>query len=409
MSTDTAALLARVATLLLANGQTTEGTRIAIERLARAQGFPVRFAVRWGEYVLQAQDGTTFEEVSPIGVDIGRVAATETVVDAVCTGRIDAGEGMARLQEIGRSPPVAFGRFAPMAAVGAAALGVVFGASDWLTIGLIALSAACGALLRRAASHAGDNPFLQPFVASLLAGLLGGLAIQCHLPVADRLAVVCPCMVLVPGPHFLNGGIDLMRARIPIGAGRVGLALLIVLAICAGLLSGLALTGTAFPREGTPVEVPLGRDMLAAGFAVAAYGSFFNMPWRLMAAPILVGMAAHAVHWLLLAHGASLQVGAFGATLVVGLVVAPLADRLRLPFGASAFAAVVSLIPGVLMFDAASSVLAAVDLGAEADPVTLLPIVGNAATAVLVLLAMAAGLILPKMAFDTLKAGRHRR
>ena len=40
-----------------------------------------------------------------------------------------------------------------------------------------------------------------------------------------------------------------------------------------------------------------------AGVAVAAYGSFFNMPWQMVAAPIILGMAAHAVRWELLQHG----------------------------------------------------------------------------------------------------------
>jgi uncharacterized membrane protein YjjB (DUF3815 family) len=193
----------------------------------------------------------------------------------------------------------------------------------------------------------------------------------------------------------------LLRARIPIGAGRISLALLIVFAICGGLLTGLAVTGTTFPQSAGSASVPLGYDVLAAGVAVAAYGSFFNMPWRLMAAPIIVGMAAHATRWLLLQHGASPQIGAFGAALLVGTVITPLAHRLRLPFGASAFAAVVSLIPGVLMFEAASATLAAVNLGAKADPASLLPVVDNAATALMVLLGMAAGLILPKMTFET--------
>jgi hypothetical protein len=65
---------------------------------------------------------------------------------------------------------------------------------------------------------------------------------------------------------------------------------------------------------------------------------------------------------------------------------------------------VVALIPGVFMFDAASATLAAVNLGAKADPAALLPIVGNGVTAIVVMLAMAAGLILPKMIFDALWA-----
>lgn len=398
------AILTSTAGVLLANGQTTEGTRIAVERLARSRGYPVRFNARWGEFVLLAADRTMIGEAVPTGVDIDRVAKAEAVVDAVGAGQIELAEGLARLDVIARSDPVAMARFVPMAAAGAAALGVIFGASDWRTISLIAVTAAAGAALRRALSRTSGNPFLQPFAASLVAGLIGGLVARSGLAVADHLVLVCPCMVLVPGPHFLNGSIDLLRARIPIGAGRLSLALLIVLSICVGLLAGLALTGTAFPQASISIDVPLGYDVLAAGVAVAAYGSFFNMPWRLIAVPVAVGMVAHAMRWQLLQHGASPQVGAFGATLLVGAVIAPIAHRLRHPFGATAFAAVVSLIPGVLMFQAISATLAAVDLGAKADTASLLPIIDNGATALMVLLAMAAGLILPKMIFEAIVA-----
>lgn len=128
-----------------------------------------------------------------------------------------------------------------------------------------------------------------------------------------------------------------------------------------------------------------------------------------MPAPIIIGMAAHAVRWKLLQHNASLQLGAFAATLIVGATIAPLAHHFRLPFGASAFAAVVSMMLGAIMFEAASATLAAVDLGAKADPASLLPIVPNGATAVVVVVAMAAGLILPKIVFDALWGGRNQR
>jgi hypothetical protein len=34
--------------------------------------------------------------------------------------------------------------------------------------------------------------------------------------------------------------------------------------------------------------------MVAAGIAVAAYSTFFAMPWRMLPIPILIGMLAHA-------------------------------------------------------------------------------------------------------------------
>jgi hypothetical protein len=40
-------------------------------------------------------------------------------------------------------------------------------------------------------------------------------------------------MVLVPGPHILNGAIDLARTRIALGIARLTYASVIVLLICA--------------------------------------------------------------------------------------------------------------------------------------------------------------------------------
>ena len=400
MNSETAALLTRTASLLLGNGQTTEGTRLSVERLALARGCTVGFSVRWGEFALEARDRTAFGEVAPLAVDIRRVMATEAVIDTASADGFVADEALARLELIVRSAPSALSRFVLMAAAGAAALGIIFGAHDWLTAGVIAASAGSGALLRRLVSRASSNPFLQPFAAALLAGAIGGLAVQCGLAVSDRLIIVCPCMVLVPGPHFLNGGLDLVRARMSIGAGRVAFALMIVSAICCGLFIGLAITGTAFPQASDPARVPLGYDVFAAGVAVAAYGTFFNMPWRLTAIPTAVGMAAHAFRWHLLKHGASLEVGLFGATLLAGTALAPLSRIFRLPFGASAFSSVVSLIPGLLMFDAASAVLATIDQGNGADPAVLLSALRDAVTALVLILVMTAGLVIPKVFFD---------
>lgn len=399
-----AALLTRGTMLLLANGQTTEGARLAVERLSVALGRPARLRVRWEQATLYAvADGAAaLIDVEPVGVDISRVTAAEAVVDAVCAGALPPPAALMRLDAIGRAPPVLLTRFASMAAAGAAALSVIFGADDMLTLVLVAAVTGLGACLRRAAAGLSGNPLLQPLVASLFAGLAAGVAAHADLPVGYRLLAVCPCMVLVPGPHFLNGMIDLVHARIPLGAARLCFAGLIVVVVCIGLLSGLALVGTSFPEAGAVHPVPLTVDVLAAGVAVAAYGSFFNMPWRMVAIPVATGMAAHALRWQLLRLGAGVPTGAFGATLVAGATVALVSRRHRLPFGAAAFACVVSLIPGVYMFQAASGLVKVAQLGPRAGPGLLLAVASDMSTAGLTLLVMAAGLILPKLCVDLL-------
>ncbi len=83
-----------------------------------------------------------------------------------------------------------------------------------------------------------------------------------------------------------------------------------------------------------------------------------------------------------------------------------LSHRLRVPFGAAAFACTVSLIPGVYMFQAASGLVSVARLGSKAGLEPLLGIAADASTAGLTLLAMAAGLILPKLCADQRHARR---
>ena len=141
--------------------------------------------------------------------------------------------------------------------------------------------------------------------------------------------------------------------------------------------------------------------MIAAGIAVAAYGTFFAMPWRMLPIPILIGMVAHAARWAMISlAGGSIETGALIACLFVGIVTTPIADRLRLPFAAFAFASVVSLIPGVFLFRMGGGFVELAALGEKAPPELLLATIADGSTAILIMLAMAGGLIIPKMVIE---------
>jgi uncharacterized membrane protein YjjP (DUF1212 family) len=398
-------LLAAAAKLLFADGETTRRMIVGVERLGAALGVDAAVLPRWGALTLRINDSNAphLESIvaEPLGVDMTKVSATNELIDKVCDHRLGTDALWPALDAIRHLPPVSLARFVLLTAAGAAALGVIFGASHWFTLVLIAFSAGAGALLRRWLAGLGTNPFVQPFCAALLAGVVGAIVVRLQLSSLMRLVAVCPCMVLVPGAHFLNGAIDLARARIALGACRVGYACLITLVISAGLLVGLSLAGVDLPVSPPLPAVPLGYDVIAAGVAVAAYGTFFAMPWRMLPIPIVIGMLAHALRWLAIEMvGASAAAGALVACLVVGIIVTPVADRLRMPFAAFAFASVVSLIPGVFLFRMAGGLLSLIRAGSAAPSDLLLGTILDGATALLIILAMAFGLIVPKMCIE---------
>ena len=395
--------IALTAALLFAHGQTTERTVVAAERLGRALGVPVTALPYWGQLTVEI-DGTTLSKivaVKPLGVDMGKVLAVTTVVDQVCDGKLEAGAARSALALAGRVPPASTLRFTLLAAVGAASLGVIFGVVDATSLLLIAASAAIGALVRRWLSGIGGNPFIQPLCAAAIAGAVAG-AVGCLQPsVAITLIAFCPCMVLVPGPHLLNGAIDLARTRIALGIARLAYAGVFVLMICAGLWFGLVATGATLPAAGAAAPTPLIADVIAAGCAVAAFGTFFSMPWRLLPFPIVVGMFAHAVRWAAISMAsANVVTGAFVACIIVSIIVTPVANRLHLPFAALGFSAVVSMMPGFFLFHAASALVELVSIGPRAPAVLLTSAAVNGTTAFLVILAMTLGLILPRLLFE---------
>lgn len=401
------ALVARAAALLHTGGESTSVTLDAVDRLNRGLGSRFDLLPGWSSTTVfdRGRDPLT-TIASPTGLSMGSVTIAMTAVDRFAHGgvtRAQLDSELDRAAGVGAAP---LWLFLLACATGAASLSVIFGAHDATAVLLVAVSAALGGLVRRLLGRLHVGPLGQVFVAALIAGGIGGIAVNADLSTSLRLIAVCPAMILVPGPHILNGFLDLFSSRVSLGFARLGYAAALLTAIGLGLAVSLAVFGTDLPVEPAGTAVPLWLDVLAAAVAAASYPVYFAMPVRLIVWPVAVGAVAHGLRtWAMNDLGWNIALGATLACLVVGIVLAPVSHRLHIPYAAVGFAAVVSLVPGVFVFRMIDALTGLPFGGSETS---LLGAITDGTTAGLIVVGMAVGIALPKHVYGQIVSAKEK-
>ena len=318
-------------------------------------------------------------------------------IDAFCDGQIGLDEALLLLESAEHNARGhTRAQLAVIFGLAAAALAWLLHA-DWGAMAVSGVSSSIGLLVRQELAKRHVLLFALPFTAALIGAFCGGLAILAGWTRTPGYCLMVPALMLVPGPHLINGLYDMLENHMQTGIARLGLAAGILTSASLGVFLGGWLTlgmttAAAVPSDVAPLNLVI--DVLLAGMASCGFGAFYNAPWRVLWISILAGMIGHGIRYVCMNHGVSQEIATLFACFAIGAISNVAVEKLRLPFAAVAFAGAVPMMPGVFIYQGIGNAMQLSKAGIHADPALAVATLAYFAKACFVIGAMGLGLLL---------------
>ena len=388
-------LLALTGRLLLENDESTGEIHRALTTAARSLTNAVcDVTVFYGGLAVSlAGEGPLVVPVRELRFNMTVQAAVHSILDQVRQGKLNADTALTQLKRVTEDAP-RHPRWVVILLLGgaAASLALLLGADAGAAL-IAGLATGLGLAARQELGRRHFSLLTLPFVGALIGAMLGGIAIRLGWTRTPGLALIVPSLVLVPGPHFINGLLDLVDNYLPMSISRLTLAMSIVAAAALGVILGVVITLGAFPAAeqiSAPDRLNLFSDMALAGIVTCGFAAAYNTMWAHVAMAAVGGMAGHGLRFLALESGWNLDLATFLGGIGVGLVSALIARSTRIPVAVIAYAGAVTMMPGLPIYRALGGAFRLGRLDGAADMPTIASTLGHALHACLVVGALRA-------------------
>lgn len=332
------------------------------------------------------------------------------LLERVRRGELPLNDALAELNKlVAETPRHSRATAAFILGVAAASLAWLLGA-DLGASTVAGLSTSLGLAARQQLGRLHFSLLSLPLTAAFIGATLGGIAIRLGWTESPGLVVIVPALMLVPGPHLINGVFDLIDNHLPMSMSRLGLAGGILVSSAMGVAFGIALTLPApyFPEQNAANHDRLNllSDMVLAGCASCGFAIFYNTPWKEAGMAVAGGMAGHGLRFLALKSGCQLEAATFLGALLVGAVSAWMGRSGTTPFAVVAFAGAVTMMPGLQMYRTLGGAMQLARLAADVEFALIASTLSQAFQGCLVVGALALGLILGSRLMELLTVRR---
>lgn len=396
LSTD---LLAHAGRLLLEYNESTKEIHRTLEATSRAlSSEKCDLLVTYsGVAVSLAGESPLLKPVRELRVNASLQAQVYAILSRVCDGTLTPSAALTQLQQVEENTPRHPRWLASLLlGVAASSLAMLLGGDNGALL-VTGLSTAVGLVARQWLGLHRFNLLTLPLLAAFIGAALGCLAIHLGWTKTNGLVVIVPSLMLVPGPHLINGLLDVIDNYMPMAMARLGLALSILFACTLGIVAGIKAVLPAAPMAGEGLKADhlnLLSDMLLAGIVTIGFAVFYNAAWLHVVLATVGGMIGHGLRYVALEVGWNLDAATFVGSFAVGLIAAWIARAYKLPVAVVSFAGAVTMMPGIQMYRALGGALQLARAQAGAELADVARTAGYALEACLVVAALAMGLVL---------------
>jgi uncharacterized membrane protein YjjP (DUF1212 family) len=392
-------LLLQAGRLLLEYNESTGVIHRALLSTARAlTDETCHIAISYGGLAISlAGEGATLAPVEELRYNMAVQARVHEILAQVRRAQLDVSAAQACLETVEADTP-RHSRWLAVLFLGlaAAALARLLGA-DLGAAAVAGVSSGLGLLARQELGRRHFCLLALPLTAALIGAVLGGGAIRLGWVRSPDLVIIVPALMVVPGPHLINGLFDLIDNYLPMSLARLGLAVGILLASALGIVVGVELTlPEPFLAEagGNGHQLNLVSDMALAGLVTCGFAVFYNTAWRHLWMAAVGGMVGHGLRFLALESGWPLEAATLLGGLAVGAIAAWMARSSKTPVAVLAFAGAVTMIPGLSLYRALGGTLHIAHLSESATPGLVAETLGYGLQGCLVVAGLGLGLIL---------------
>jgi len=283
----------------------------------------------------------------PTGVNATAISAVSRYLHAL-PDRVTPSRVIKELQSLTLTRP----GFSPLVTVAALTLfAMIFGyfnyADAWALV-IIAIVTVIALGVRTVVAGKGFGYYIAVLAFTLAAALLA-LLLSLVIPTTTTLvALIIPCVIVIPGFQLVNGGWEVLRNHLHIGIPR----LMIVFNVFAIIAVGLLLVLLAYPPTPNgpglifPVELSIVIATCLGALAALCMCIVMNAPVHVMLFCLFCGAIARFIRTVVVITSGDVVFGVFCGTFVISVIALLMSQHWKFPVVIPLVTASVQFVPG---------------------------------------------------------------